>query len=80
VKTESRSLLHFSDISQYPNAYESKKVEAHWYEWWSANNYFGTAADRKQRFSMILPPPNVTGHLHLGHALTVSIQDAIVRW
>lgn len=40
----------------------------------------GKAADEQKHFSMMLPPPNVTGTLHLGHALTVSIQDSIARW
>ena len=40
----------------------------------------GEKANSKGRFMIILPPPNVTGSLHLGHALTISIQDSLVRW
>lgn len=39
-----------------------------------------STSDRKNTFSLILPPPNITGSLHLGHALTATIQDIIVRW
>jgi len=59
-----------------------RDVEAGWYDWWKARGFFSPevhcAADRKKmekkRFSMVLPPPNVTGVLHLGHALTATIQ------
>jgi leucyl-tRNA synthetase len=57
-------------------------VEAGWYDWWKASGYFSpavhSAANRKKmekkRFSLVLPPPNVTGVLHLGHALTATVQ------
>ena len=65
-----------------PNAYEAAKVEAEWYKWWESNKFFRdekTAAS-KEKFSMVLPPPNITGTLHLGHALTCAIQDSLVSW
>jgi isoleucyl-tRNA synthetase len=62
----------------------SRSVEAGWYEWWKAREFFSAGGERRQqtaerkmekrRFSMVLPPPNVTGVLHLGHALTAAIQ------
>ena len=64
-----------------PNKYQSEDVEAGWYDWWDQQGLFRPSADKNaEPFSIILPPPNVTGHLHLGHALTVTIQDALVRW
>ena len=60
------------------------------YSWWRAQGYFrpnsdtcpssgaGPGAAAKKRFSMVLPPPNVTGVLHMGHALTVTVQDTLV--
>ncbi|XP_024545487.1 valine--tRNA ligase, mitochondrial 1, partial [Selaginella moellendorffii] len=60
--------------------YNPADVQAGWYSWWEACGFFGAdAASTEPKFVMVLPPPNVTGHLHLGHALTVSVQDALVR-
>lgn len=61
--------------------YNPKDVEPHWYKQWEERGYF-KAQDQstKPPFSIILPPPNVTGQLHLGHALDHSIQDVLVRW
>ncbi|KAL1411261.1 valine--tRNA ligase [Vanrija albida] len=66
--------------------YDPIKVEAAHYDWWEKEGFFqprmkpdGTPLD-KGTFSMAFPPPNVTGNLHIGHALTVSIQDALIRW
>lgn len=72
-------------------AYEPAAVEACWQAWWSAQGLHApstpppkasNAADETvaPTFSLLLPPPNVTGVLHLGHALTVAVQDALTRW
>jgi valyl-tRNA synthetase len=61
------------------DAYYPEAVEAAWYDWWEAEGFFRPQPGRGS-FSMVIPPPNVTGALHIGHALTNSIQDAIVRW
>ncbi|CAI9716594.1 valine--tRNA ligase-like [Octopus vulgaris] len=67
-----------------PPAYNPEYVEAVWYKWWEEKGFHQPQpiqdAVKKRRFVICLPPPNVTGSLHLGHALTCSIQDAIVRW
>eukprot|EP01114_Cavostelium_apophysatum_P004351 TRINITY_DN1456_c0_g1_i1.p1 TRINITY_DN1456_c0_g1~~TRINITY_DN1456_c0_g1_i1.p1 ORF type:complete len:1062 (+),score=371.97 TRINITY_DN1456_c0_g1_i1:313-3498(+) len=75
------------DMSQPMRAaYEPKAVEAAWYEWWLKKGFFhaDTAAaladPSKERFVIVIPPPNVTGSLHLGHALTNSVEDAITRY
>lgn len=65
---------------EYPSSYDSRKVEAGWYDWWDINGFFEASGGSGKVFSMVLPPPNVTGHLHLGHALTVTVEDALVRW
>lgn len=59
--------------------YSSEDVESQLYDWWEAQGYFKPNKSSKT-FTMILPPPNVTGTLHLGHAFTVTIQDVLVRW
>lgn len=61
--------------------YSPIEVEANWYDIWEKNGYF--IADNKsdkKTFSIILPPPNVTGVLHIGHVLNISIADSIIRW
>ncbi len=74
------------NLAHYPSTYNAQAVESNIYEWWKQNGHFdskvATAKEKNQQkpFSMVLPPPNVTGHLHLGHALTATVQDALVRW
>nr|XP_035976331.1 valine--tRNA ligase, mitochondrial isoform X3 [Halichoerus grypus] len=69
-----------------PPAYSPRYVEAAWYSWWVREGFFKPEYQTKlpqatgETFSMCIPPPNVTGSLHIGHALTVAIQDALVRW
>jgi valyl-tRNA synthetase len=69
-----------------PSSYDPTKVEAAHYDWWEKEGYFkpqykvdGTPLD-KGCFSIVFPPPNVTGNLHIGHALTTAIQDGLIRW
>lgn len=63
--------------SQVPNAYDPKIVERDWLAWWETFNHFNNDKPTKL---VCLPPPNVTGNLHIGHSLTVAIEDAVVRW
>lgn len=66
---------------QMPKGYCPEAVESAWYEWWEASGYFKPDEDEtKEPFVMVIPPPNVTGSLHIGHALTNSIQDTVIRW
>ena len=61
-------------------AYDPKRVEAGWYAFWEKNGFFQADADSvRPPFVIPMPPPNVTGRLHMGHALQDSIQDALVR-
>jgi valyl-tRNA synthetase len=74
------------DLSAYPldgdSSYDPPAVEAAWYTWWEKQGFFSPDVTNKdgEVFSIVIPPPNVTGSLHLGHALTNSIQDCIVRF
>ncbi|KAJ1525183.1 hypothetical protein ONE63_010015 [Megalurothrips usitatus] len=71
-----------------PDSYSPQYVEAAWYSWWEKQGFFKPEYGRKSileenpkgKFVMVIPPPNVTGSLHLGHALTNAVQDAITRW
>ncbi|KAK6626942.1 hypothetical protein RUM44_009419 [Polyplax serrata] len=60
--------------------YNSKVVESIWYDWWEKKNYFKPTKPDKDSFVVLLPPPNVTGVLHLGHVLAIALQDATLRW
>ena len=67
-------------------AYHPQAVEAAWNDWWTKQGFFScdpaaaAKAGPEQKFVMVIPPPNVTGSLHLGHALTSSVEDALTRW
>src|ERR1700687_2597915 len=61
-------------------AYDPAEVEAKWYDVWVEQGYFHANANTaKAPFSIVIPPPNVTGSLHMGHAMYV-IQDVLTRW
>uniref|UniRef100_A0AAQ5YIR4 Valine--tRNA ligase n=1 Tax=Amphiprion ocellaris TaxID=80972 RepID=A0AAQ5YIR4_AMPOC len=75
-------------VSPLPDSYSPQYVEAAWYSWWEKQGFFKPEYGRKSIsepnprgiFMMCIPPPNVTGSLHLGHALTNAIQDCLTRW
>ncbi len=60
--------------------YDAKAAEAKWYPLWEKNGYFHAEPDGRVPYSVVIPPPNVTGILHMGHALNQTIQDILVRW
>ena len=67
--------------SEMSKAYDPKEVEGRIYNFWMEGGYFSPSTDPDRKpFVVIMPPPNVTGELHLGHALTASIQDVLCRW
>jgi valyl-tRNA synthetase len=68
-------------MSEIPSAYEPGRIENKWYDFWLKQGYFTPQIDYKKRpFVIIMPPTNVTGELHLGHALTATLEDIMVRW
>ncbi|KAF8672482.1 hypothetical protein HU200_049696 [Digitaria exilis] len=67
--------------SQMAKQYSPAAVEKSWYAWWESSRYFeADAASSKPPFVIVQPPPNVTGVLHIGHAITAAIEDALIRW
>ena len=67
--------------AELDKGYEPAKVEAHWAAWWEEQGFFRSQDESdKPPFSIVMPPPNVTGSLHIGHALTATIQDVLARW
>jgi valyl-tRNA synthetase len=66
---------------ELPKTYEPASVERKWYDLWTGNRYFHADEHRGGTpFSIVIPPPNVTGSLHIGHALNSTLQDILVRW
>jgi valyl-tRNA synthetase len=69
------------DKNEMRGAYDPAAAEAKWYQFWLERNYFkAQIVPGKKPFTVIMPPPNVTGELHVGHALTAAIEDILVRW
>lgn len=68
------------------DGYHPSAVESAWQDWWEASGYYScdpaTAMNKppEEKFVMVIPPPNVTGSLHLGHALTAAVEDTLTRW
>jgi len=66
---------------EIPKSYDPKQIEGKWYQFWMERGYFTPRIDHKKKpFVIIMPPPNVTGELHLGTALTAIIEDTMTRW
>ncbi|MDO8681880.1 MAG: valine--tRNA ligase [Armatimonadota bacterium] len=69
------------DELQLPKVYDPKTVEDKWYKFWLEKLYFAAQIEPgKKQYCITIPPPNVTGSLHIGHALCYSIQDVLTRW
>ena len=59
--------------------YQPKETESKWYKHWEERNYFRSVPDEREPFTIVIPPPNVTGVLHMGHMLNNTIQDILIR-
>jgi valyl-tRNA synthetase len=69
------------DPDQIPKTYDARAAEQRWYPFWEENRFFVADPDSEaEPFCIVMPPPNITGSLHMGHALTNSLQDVIIRW
>jgi valyl-tRNA synthetase len=62
-----------------PSKYDASLVEGKWYDYWMKNNYFHSEVDEREPYTIVIPPPNVTGVLHMGHMLNNTIQDVLIR-
>lgn len=68
-------------MSELPKAYEAKTVDSKWYSFWESKNFFtANPNSTKKPYCIVIPPPNVTGVLHMGHALVNTLQDVLIRW
>jgi len=64
---------------QMPLKYDASQVENKWYNYWMKHNYFHSKPDEREPYTIVIPPPNVTGVLHMGHMLNNTIQDVLIR-
>src|SRR6056300_1366270 len=62
-----------------PSKYNPANTEDKWYNYWMENGYFRSVPDDREPYCIVIPPPNVTGVLHMGHMLNNTIQDVLVR-
>ncbi|MBI3837033.1 MAG: valine--tRNA ligase [Planctomycetia bacterium] len=66
---------------ELPKQYDHEKAQDRWYSFWKERGYFHSEPDPKRKpYAIVIPPPNVTGALHLGHALNNTLQDILIRW
>ena len=59
--------------------YNPQSIENKWYEYWMKNDFFSSKPDEREAYTIVIPPPNVTGVLHMGHMLNNTIQDVLIR-
>ncbi|MCG9792525.1 valine--tRNA ligase [Flavobacterium algicola] len=62
-----------------PAQFDAETIENKWYDYWMKNNYFHSEPDHRTPYTIVIPPPNVTGVLHMGHMLNNTIQDVLIR-
>ncbi|MEO1485379.1 MAG: valine--tRNA ligase [Bacteroidota bacterium] len=63
----------------FPSKYDPKTVEEQWYAYWLKHDFFSSKPDEREPYTIVIPPPNVTGVLHMGHMLNNTIQDVLIR-
>ena len=71
--------VQFKIDMEIASKYNPIEVEDKWYEYWLKNGFFHSVPDNREPYSIVIPPPNVTGILHMGHMLNNTIQDILVR-
>jgi len=64
---------------EIPSKYDPSSVEEKWYDYWMKNGFFRSTPDEREPYSIVIPPPNVTGVLHMGHMLNNTLQDVLIR-
>ncbi|WP_420602480.1 valine--tRNA ligase [Flagellimonas sp.] len=64
---------------EIPSKYEPNRVEEHWYQYWTEHDFFSSKPDEREPYTIVIPPPNVTGVLHMGHMLNNTLQDVLIR-
>ncbi len=68
-------------MTSLPKIYDPHEIEGKWYKYWLSRNVFhAEATSNKSPYAIVIPPPNITGSLHIGHALDNTLQDCLIRW
>ena len=62
-----------------PSKFTPSAIEQKWYEYWTEHNYFHSSPDARKAYTIVIPPPNVTGVLHMGHLMNNTLQDVLIR-
>src|SRR5262245_32834514 len=66
--------------TELPKQYDPNEAQQRWLRFWDERGYFHSRPDDREPFTIVIPPPNVTGALHMGHALNNTLQDILIRW
>ena len=66
-------------VTEIPKTYNPRDVEDKWYSYWMGKKFFKSVPDEREPYTIVIPPPNVTGVLHMGHMLNNTIQDVLIR-
>src|SRR6476469_893465 len=74
-----RSLPRCTMSTELPKTFEPGPIEARWYDHWESSGQFRPSRGEAEPFTIVMPPPNVTGSLHIGHALDNTLQDILTR-
>jgi valyl-tRNA synthetase len=73
--------MHPKNLEEIPKAYNPKDIEDKWYKYWEDNNLYHSEIDEtKKAYTIVIPPPNITGILHIGHVLNNTLQDIFIRY
>ncbi|MBI5807513.1 MAG: valine--tRNA ligase [Ignavibacteriales bacterium] len=73
--------MHPKNLSDIPKAYNPKEAESKWYSYWESHNLYHSEVDEnKTPYTIVIPPPNITGILHIGHILNNTLQDIYIRY
>ena len=72
--------METTTLQELPNRFDFKAAQPRLYEMWESRGYFHAEPDDREPFTIVIPPPNVTGALHLGHALNNTLQDVVIRF
>ncbi len=73
------SICYRQSLMEITKSYSSKEAENKWYQYWLDKNFFKSTPDKRKPYTIVIPPPNVTGVLHMGHMLNNTIQDVLIR-
>src|SRR5258708_3518284 len=66
--------------TELPKQYDPKEAQPKWLAFWTERGYFHSRPDGREPYTIVIPPPNVTGALQMGHALNTTLQDVLIRW